>query len=445
MTRMIGNERGIALPLAVLALAILGALATAYLSLGLLEPRISRNHADATRARYVADAGLEWGYSSLVSNNNWNSVLAGGSPAGTMASGMALPGLATTAGTFTLTVRNDNQAGDNQITGVALDTGNNATDTNGIVILTATGTFNGATRKVRAVLQRTSPPPLPGALNMPGVQTDVIAEGDLDIDGRDYNRDGTLGSGPMRYGVQVQPGQQQNVAPLTYEQRVETALAAYNADVQGQNQSGGGLTQGAPTIAPDASLNPTNMGTFLSQVASNPRTNILQSTMSCPIVLTPTATTNQTTLTNGCGMNQTLDLGTTTNPKLIYVRGDLDPSSLFTGLHVESGGPVTGAGILIVEDGDLRINDNANFRWDGIVMVVGRYVGAGFRENSTTTIYGALVSMETIWNEVAGFNEFRPRNGSTVQIRTSQQNINLVMNLPGLHKLYSYLELDAAS
>ena len=112
--------------------------------------------------------------------------------------------------------------------------------------------------------------------------------------------------------------------------------------------------------------------------------------------LTGTATpTNTVTLSNGCtgaaGVNQTLDLGTRTNPKLVYFRGDTDPTSAFTGLQLNSG--IKGAGILVVEDGDLK--NLGNFTWDGVVIVTGNYVGAGFMDGSTTNIRGAFVAFET--------------------------------------------------
>ncbi|HET7874005.1 MAG TPA: hypothetical protein VFN71_00665 [Methylomirabilota bacterium] len=136
-------------------------------------------------------------------------------------------------------------------------------------------------------------------------------------------------------------------------------------------------------------------------------------------------------------MNQTLDLGTPSDPKLIYFRGDLDPTSMFTGLRAT--GTIQGAGILVVEDGDFSVFAT-DFRWDGIVMVVGRYVGSGFRGGSNSNVYGAFVSEETIWNEAPGFYEFL-NQGTSLTIRASSQNINMVQGMRALYRILGWKEL----
>src|SRR5438445_13496572 len=94
--------------------------------------------------------------------------------------------------------------------------------------------------------------------------------------------------------------------------------------------------------------------------------------------LTGNATPSNTpTLTNGCtganGVNQTLNLGSRTDPRLVYFRGDTDPTSLFTGLTLNSG--IKGAGILVIEDGDLK--NFGNFTWYGVVVLTCHYDGEG--------------------------------------------------------------------
>ena len=75
------NQRGIALILVVMALLCLTGLLVAYLSVSALEPQISRNLADASRARYLAEAGIERGFNVLVStadaSDNWSGLLSG--------------------------------------------------------------------------------------------------------------------------------------------------------------------------------------------------------------------------------------------------------------------------------------------------------------------------------------------------------------------------------
>jgi Tfp pilus assembly protein PilX len=76
----LGGERGVALILALVVLMTLSALALAFLSLSALEPRISRNLHDTSRARWLAEAGIELGYGLLAATDDdggtWSALLA---------------------------------------------------------------------------------------------------------------------------------------------------------------------------------------------------------------------------------------------------------------------------------------------------------------------------------------------------------------------------------
>ena len=131
----------------------------------------------------------------------------------------------------------------------------------------------------------------------------------------------------------------------------------------------------------------------------------------------------------------------------MYFRGELDTSSTFTGLNLQ--GSIKGAGILVVEDGDLAINTsgaglsvqgrNVDFYWDGIVIVTGRYIGTGFRSTSNTEIRGAFISSETIWNEANGFYEFL-NQANSLAIRNSTQNINMALRAAYNQRIISWRE-----
>lgn len=458
--KTIGDQRGIAAPLAMYTLVLLSVLLLAFVSMAAQEPQVSRNLSDMTQARYAADAGVEWAFDTLVAAPDWSTLLQTGG--GTLVSNQTLPGLTAAFGTYTVVARNDTLAGDTAITGqAALDPSGSATvDSNGIMILTSTGTVNGVTRQIQVVVRRLQLPPFPGAANEPGVQSDTYdSVTSFQIDGRDYNRDGTFGPGPMKYGLATQPGIQANIAPTTYEKNVENAFntAAKRANVIGKQDPNNPLqdpTDPAPppgtftgrnTIAvpagtpADPLLTPTNLTAFLNALAAFPSTNVIQSTMPCPIVISSSGTPNRPTQTNGCGVNTSINLGTTSAPTLTYIRGQLDTSSTFTGLRLQGGGTIQGAGILVVEDGDLSVNVS-NLRWDGIIMVVGRYVGAGFRAGTNTTIYGSFVSMETIGTEPPGFYEFLNQSNN-LTMRNSSQNINMVQNMRALYRILSWREL----
>ena len=126
------NEKGVALPLALFVLLSLTGLLLAFVSMAGMEPQISRNLNDTSRARYVAEAGMEWAYDQLASApatgpTSWNGLL--GAPSnGVMATNMFLPGLAVTFGTFSVTMRNDSQNGDSALTGLPACNAGGASD-----------------------------------------------------------------------------------------------------------------------------------------------------------------------------------------------------------------------------------------------------------------------------------------------------------------------------
>ena len=57
--RLFGNQRGVALPLAMLTLVILTVLSLAFMALSKSEPIIASNQARAAAARSLAESGLE--------------------------------------------------------------------------------------------------------------------------------------------------------------------------------------------------------------------------------------------------------------------------------------------------------------------------------------------------------------------------------------------------
>jgi hypothetical protein len=488
------NERGVALPLALICLVALTVMVLTFLTLSGVEPQISQNLSDTARARYMAESGIEWAFKQVaaspvgVSGNFASSLFAGpdnvqnttddqqptnvtsqntAAMLTTLGSPSPLPTKTTAEGTYSVTVRNDNLAGDDKFNGAgAVDSGNKFTDNNGIVIVTSTGTYRGATRTIQVAIKRVGIPPFPGAVNIPGFQADTFLSSSvnsananrIDIDGRDYDRNGTQNAAnPTKLGIQVQPGTQTDLG-ITYEARAEQPFddanictggdcsASTKANnrtarlgiVKGAHQSSGAYTTGLNTIGPDGSLTPSIMASFLSQIASNPATQILQSTQACPITMTgSTSTATSTpTLSNTCSMNQTVNLGSVTDPKMVYFRGDPDTSSQFAGLTMRE--KIQGAGILIVEDGDLQ--QYGDLRWDGLVIVTGQYVSAAFRANSDTTIYGALTGMESRPNESSGLFDFFMDQNMDLRVRSSKQNLDMVQQMLSVHKILSWRE-----
>jgi len=202
-TSYVRNERGVALPLALFALVMLSGLLLAFLSMAGMEPQIAANLNQVTRARYLADAGIEWAFDALAAAPSINGLLAANG--GVMATNLPLPGLTAASGTFSVSVRNDTQGGDTQITGLPLDPSGPTNDGNNMVIVTATGTYKGVTRQIQVA--RSGPLDLPAAIYEPSV--DFVAAccgnvafggGSWKITGKDTNLDGTPGLGAAKMG-----------------------------------------------------------------------------------------------------------------------------------------------------------------------------------------------------------------------------------------------------
>jgi hypothetical protein len=130
-----------------------------------VEPQISANLADGARARQVAESGIEWGFNQLSGRDfNDPALLGTGTVTGGVNCGTGITckvlGLTTVAGSFTVTLRNDftGVPGDQALIGGDAATnprdGSATTDNNKMVILKSTGTFNGASRTIPAVIQR---------------------------------------------------------------------------------------------------------------------------------------------------------------------------------------------------------------------------------------------------------------------------------------------------
>lgn len=164
--RRVSGERGAALPLALLTLVGLTTLALALLAISAQDPQISRNHADWLRARYLAEAGLEYAFDTLATTTGgWDELLAGATcTRGAVLLESSLPGAGPANGTFIVRVRNDCAAADERLTGAALETGSNAAtrDTNGRVLVASTGTIGATTQTVRAVISYDRPSTQPG-------------------------------------------------------------------------------------------------------------------------------------------------------------------------------------------------------------------------------------------------------------------------------------------
>lgn len=428
------DERGIALVFTLILLFALTATVLALLAVSGVEPQISENLNETSRARFVAEAGIEFGFNTLASSTNWSGLL--GTNAGVLATNSAIPGKPVAEGTFTVSIRNDAQAGDVTMTGVSTDTGGATTDTNGVLILSAVGRFGRATQTLTAVVKRPPLPDFPAAVSFPGQEADVYAAGTaFSINGVDQNLDGTPGSNPPKLGIAVSsvlpnPGTPSSPGPPgANEAGVQNDLTALQkSKVTGANQfNAAQTTSGDNTIAAEPTLTPQAIATFINQ-AKQSADIVVDSTQADP------ASFNNIGNTCSTNVNDANCWGTPANPKIVYVKGAPDPTSLFTALTVA--GNSSGTGILIVEDGDFIMK--GNFRWEGPVIVTGKYVGVGYMGGGNQEIIGALVVNETAANEAVGFNELLIKGNGKIQY--SKQALDLAQGLRKLTSVSSWRE-----
>lgn len=424
------NERGIAIPLTLIALLVLTTLTVGLLALAGVEPQVSRNLADATQARFAAEAGLEWAFAWVASSADWNvtflnSVTAPAIQVWLMPSDAthaqnwvrtttpsgpsAIPSLPPGRGGFTVTLRNDTLAADLTITGTAADT-SASLDQNGAVVVTSIGSAGQATRVLRGAIKR---PWLefPAALTFPGNEAEANFNGNsFSVDGNNWNINGTPDPGcGSKYGIAVAGDRPANEAV------VENALSnVQKDDVTGKPQ-GAGSGVGNNTIAPDPNLTQSKIKNFVAQLKQLADVTL---TSHLPNGLSFNNVGSSCTGTAADKTNATC-WGTAQNPKVVYVKGDPDPTSKFTALALS--GTTEGHGILIVEDGDLRIS--GNFAWYGPIIVTGVNVGLGYMGGGNQMVYGAVMVNETGGD--AGFYE--GWLSGNVNIRYSCKAINAAL------------------
>ncbi len=383
----IQDQRGVALPLALFVLVSLSGLLLAFLTMSGMEPQVARNLGDTTRARYAAEAGMEWAYDKLASApaagpTSWNGRL--GAPGnGILATNMSLPGLAATFGTFSVSFRNDMQAGDPQITGQPTDpSADPANDTNGIVIVTSTGTFNGVTRQIQEVVTHFNLN-IPGAVNLYGFGVNTIFNGNsFTITGNDTNPDGTAGTCAAKWGIGVADAAAQQAVEASLNQQQQNNITGKSPnDPPGVNP---GTGVGNNTIEQDATLTPQKIADFVNAVKPYADLSLQSSAL------------NKVSISNlgstcASNWNDSNCWGTPANPKLVYIKGTLDPAQAFYAVNIS--GKSTGAGILIIEDGDLSIT--GDFNWQGPIIITGQYVGLLYGGGGNQSIYGGVVVNET--------------------------------------------------
>ncbi|PYN30099.1 MAG: hypothetical protein DMD98_19570 [Candidatus Rokuibacteriota bacterium] len=424
--KLVADERGVAIILALMVLLTLTGLVLTLLSVSAFEPQISTNHSATVRARHVAEAGIEYAYDTLATNiTSWNTYLVGATCTTGAVLGAAdstLPGLSSAYGTFTVRIRNDCKAGDNKITGVAVEASANATnDTNQKVIVTATGTLGNATRTITIAVSKVVIPTLNAALAFPGIQADVNFSGSsFSIDGRDWKMADSIsptGTANAVYGISVNGG-----LPAL-ETQVENALANNQQnDVRGRDETSSsnppGTTSGANAVQADPALT--------SQMVTD-YVNALKQYADITVDTSPGNTYAINNVGQTCSTNWTSSTcwGTTSKPKVVYIRGTLpDLSTVYTSLDIA--GNSNGTGILIIENGNADIN--GSFRWNGPIIATGNNVGLRYRGGGGQAVYGATIVNE-LHND--GSTNLEGDISGNAKLLYSKEALDLVQNSLG--------------
>jgi Tfp pilus assembly protein PilX len=362
---VLANDRGLALAIVLMMVAILLAVTGAGLFHSSLSLKATANLKGGTAALQAADAGIQHALAKIPAGGDFDSFWAGtgltnfpcknsSGSTGTCNGTTYKPTLTGSINNYTYTVVVEN---DVTVSGELA-----TNDTNKIVILTSTATGStGSTRKVRAYIGR-SPWIPPGAIYLPGASTNISETfngNSFAITGNDTNSNGTAGPAASILGIAT------NNASTTTEITGAggTLSSGQYSQVTGQGSN--------PSVATSSTLD-------VNQLAEN---------------LIALGGSDLQTLAGGRRYKATQsDLGTSSSPKITYITADTGAHPQPTTLICGSGNTVgaNGYGVIIV-DGDLEIR--GLFRFQGIIIARGGSIdisGAG----SGATVWGTFLVKE---------------------------------------------------
>jgi hypothetical protein len=330
------GERGLALAVALFALATLTVTASTSLLVGGAGLRATRNYRGATQVHFAAESAISEAVQAIngpgVVHFENDVVTPWGTLWGTSARSFALGG-------FTYTV-------------TPFATPGNAANA-GRLLATATGTEGVRNTVVATVLRSNIPSTAPGAIYLATDDpTNATFNGNaFAIDGNDHNYTGGAGPAPPVPGISTRN-----------DGNTQEAINSLGGG-QSDNVTGLGYSVGPP-IVPSVKTSPAAPSTAqLDQIAAD-------------ILARPGVVTNSNNQING---NATF--GTTVTPQITYFNGA-------GGVTIKANGNASGAGIMIVE-GDLTIKGNLNFK--GLIIVRGRTQVIGDTEvTGNATVYGSI-------------------------------------------------------
>ncbi|MCZ6551047.1 MAG: PilX N-terminal domain-containing pilus assembly protein [candidate division NC10 bacterium] len=396
------GERGVALVVTLLVITLLSLVGFAFLTLSVTENTIAHNEVNATRAFNLAEAGVALAKQTLRNTPDWDTPLS--DPPTTTACPALVP--ASTGG-CSFTIVNDTCAYYEKAPGCPEgDPGGPTDDTNNIVIIKVTGQSQTAAREVHVAFTRINDIPAP-----PAPLLSVGVSSNVSFDGTAFSIDGNNWIPPSDGGS---PASQDNSACTSTTApkygigvpNITDQLAVFNNLSNPQQDN----ITGAPPNPPWTPASPTpsiGVDTTVTQDQLVDLTDYL-------IPVADITYTPGTSISSGT-------LGTQAAPKIVVVDATgysgSDPALTLSA--------TTGAGILIVKNGTLRLTGNS--QWVGIVIVLGSNVSIDIRGGGNKVLYGA-----TLLAEDANDDSTVVEGEGNLQIRYSCDGIDVANAVPSL-------------
>lgn len=321
---------GVALVLALLLTGLLLLLGSALLTIAGSERQVGSNDRAAVQALYLAEAAVERARRSLPGFAA-NDVLANN-----LLLGDWVNGTPTASGTYRAAITNNVTS----IGGLAQDSGtelcgSTTCDTDGLVVITGTGTFQGTLRVIRALVEVPSILSPPAPLTIVNPEVDPVIEGEsFLVSGFDRNVDGSAGPSPAHPSVAVVASQ--------------AASAVQGILTAGQQSRliGAGATPSIE-VTPNAATSDALAGLKLQLARQADR-----------VYVNPGAISDDLRTTEG-------------NDQVTIIKGEPSADSnqgLETAGDATLDGTGYGSGVLVVT-GQLTIR--GSYRFDGVVLLVG--------------------------------------------------------------------------
>lgn len=351
--RNISNENGAILLSVmgfVIALFIAGVAANQSVNMDIAN---SVKGLSSTQSLYIAEAGLEHAKGELVSRytagnwTNFSTILKGvDDTAGTSDDGILSFGnnVDFHGGTYSIKVIND-----------AKDPGG-FNDTNNTVTIESTGIFKQTTVKLRMTVRINKVPYIEGSVALLGEADTLFNGSSFTIDGRDYKlTDESTPTGTSNQYAITTPDGSSRIDVLN------TLSDAQKAAVKGLGYDAS-TVPATPSVGVSTAMTTEDVKCFIESIK-----NIADNKL-----------TNPSSLSD-------VDLGTTSTPKITYIT-KTDSTA------IKINGSISGAGILVVEGGNLEITLTGSMAWTGIIIVSGNSVG--FKETGSGQVKGGMIVLE---------------------------------------------------